>query len=1357
MFIQIFCNQNLDFIEKIALHINSNEVGFWGEIKKEILFNKIKKFCLDNILKIDQFWDILKNHLLITYQYKDIEIKKKVIFTYFEIINQIFKNNLIKNQKKNGDVNSIDEIKIVDEDENNDSKKENNKNDIDDNDNDRITGDINNGKEDLENEKDEKEEERRKNNQNIIDNENGNEKNNGTLNNGGKEGDENMKEYEERNLNNEQDDKKEDNNDNSHFFFQNPKIFLNLLKIFYNNQNNMIEIQELILNKIYNLLQHHGETIQDSWKIIFKILKKSMLYKNKSITSISIKSIEIICSDFLQNIPLNFLIKLINTIIEFIKQTTLINISLKSIELLWSVIDFISKKHNEDNNKIFFMNKKNKRKIENENEEDGKKENDENENEENGKNEDGKKEKKKNENEEEKNEDGKKEKKKNENEEENNEKEKEENNEKGKEEMGKKSKEQGEKEEKLKNKSIWILLFSTFIKVINDPRYQIRNSGIRTFFIALDLHGKMIPTHDWELIISEILFPILIQIKNENNLTKICDENVESQIGKEKSSGKIVRLIIHHSRNTTSKQWAESRVIALKETMRIFKNFASILSKIDNFIGIIQKLIDFVEDTSLDTNMEIAAGGISSFEYLFLLVSQIKSKFKEQGTIIWKQVWVLFERIQISILNYDPKLIPQVFQPFGKIIHSTFSSVSITNYNREDMKRLMRICYRLFDKSQKYKAELHLITNQILDSILNIAPIDNIQVWSGIFNLLISFCLRIKHNSDDDDDYNNNENNNNDNNNNNNNNNNDNDNNNNDDDNNNNNKIQPSPLTTLDNKMNENNHDKKENENNDNGDNKENEDEFELEFKNDNKLTRKKRTKSSNSNNSFSKFNYKTKGFSHESFTDHNFTDYTITDQNFTQSGTESENIEILKREKKKRRKRRKRSKQMNSSSISNLKINIKEFDSYTYKLFNSTEIFDLTKENFYQIKPGKKFSLTKKSIRIIEKLFLHNCPKQIAASFYPKIMKILTFLILNQKKKKEKKVRYFDEIISLLIQTSNNITKHYFNLNNEFLFEESFIQAIFSFDQILFSEKHSNQKFEKYYFEILKTFNKFLIPKLFYLLNKKIELNLEKENKQNDQNDDSSIENEKKSISQRNLEEVEENEVEENEKQKKNNELKPIIENDKNKVKIGNDKNKIQEKVLVNTNNGNNTKSIIENKDQNKENGKENKDILENRNKKVIANENENLQFTIQNNLLNLLKRGILKNETTFFAKISVTCFKILLSIIEKYNENDFSKIFANLLIQTCKQIFDNFSKNTSSQKESLKISQVKFLLRKISHFECNSNVFSEFPLKNDYKGNKSHLLILFSTLSDLVLIEDKNVRMELHKTLKIINSELN
>ena len=105
---------------------------------------------------------------------------------------------------------------------------------------------------------------------------------------------------------------------------------------------------------------------------------------------------------------------------------------------------------------------------------------------------------------------------------------------------------------------LWLSLYSAIAVLCVDQRPSVRKSAGQTLFGTISAHGSSLDHETWRQLFWNILFPIL---DNAERAT----ENPEN--GEKKSSN----FLVHHSRDTSEKQWAETKRLTLQGLTKLFK------------------------------------------------------------------------------------------------------------------------------------------------------------------------------------------------------------------------------------------------------------------------------------------------------------------------------------------------------------------------------------------------------------------------------------------------------------------------------------------------------------------------------------------------------------------------------------------------------------------------------------------------------------------------------------------------------------------------------------------------------------------------------------------------------------------
>ena len=74
------------------------------------------------------------------------------------------------------------------------------------------------------------------------------------------------------------------------------------------------------------------------------------------------------------------------------------------------------------------------------------------------------------------------------------------------------------------------------------------------------------------------------------------------------------KILIHHSRDTAEKQWAETRVLTMNGVARVFNTRRQTLAALDEFPRAWALLLEFIESAALSTSSEVTLAALKSFQ-----------------------------------------------------------------------------------------------------------------------------------------------------------------------------------------------------------------------------------------------------------------------------------------------------------------------------------------------------------------------------------------------------------------------------------------------------------------------------------------------------------------------------------------------------------------------------------------------------------------------------------------------------------------------------------------------------------------------------------------------------------------------
>ena len=173
--------------------------------------------------------------------------------------------------------------------------------------------------------------------------------------------------------------------------------------------------------------------------------------------------------------------------------------------------------------------------------------------------------------------------------------------------------------------TIWMALFARLSEICIDPRPSIRKSACQTLFATITTHGDILEANTWQAIPWQILFPLLHQVRTRSCVA--LDMKIQTptpaamfadSLGGEDDSlnSGCKSLVMHHSRNTAQKQWAETQVLALTGVTKVFTVKRAKLTQISNYNNAWNVLLEFIKTAALSKVFEISLAALKCFQEL---------------------------------------------------------------------------------------------------------------------------------------------------------------------------------------------------------------------------------------------------------------------------------------------------------------------------------------------------------------------------------------------------------------------------------------------------------------------------------------------------------------------------------------------------------------------------------------------------------------------------------------------------------------------------------------------------------------------------------------------------------------------
>ena len=245
---------------------------------------------------------------------------------------------------------------------------------------------------------------------------------------------------------------------------------------------------------------------------------------------------------------------------------------------------------------------------------------------------------------------------------------------------------------------LWMCLYCKLKDLCLDSRPSVRKSSGQTLFSTIAAHGSILEASTWQAVLWQVLFPLLdnVIIQSDNaSSEKVSQSNV---------------IMIHHSRNTAQKQWAETKVLTISGVVRVFNTKRNLLKSMGDYSKAWVLLLEYVEKMALSNTSEVSLAALKALQEMITSSSTIglqaaskinsgeknQAKFSELKDINWTLCWKAWLNIGNQKANFifnTSEIVPHsqmLLTGYLQIFHTLFPHVRNT-FRREDVESLGKV------------------------------------------------------------------------------------------------------------------------------------------------------------------------------------------------------------------------------------------------------------------------------------------------------------------------------------------------------------------------------------------------------------------------------------------------------------------------------------------------------------------------------------------------------------------------------------------------------------------------------------------------------------------------------------------
>ncbi|XP_045456557.1 protein MON2 homolog [Melitaea cinxia] len=192
---------------------------------------------------------------------------------------------------------------------------------------------------------------------------------------------------------------------------------------------------------------------------------------------------------------------------------------------------------------------------------------------------------------------------------------------------------------------LWMCLYVRLSELCTEPRAPVRRAASQTLFSCIGAHGTLLSAPAWRALLA-VLFPMLDQVQKQSNIAS--SEKVDTG----------EHILIHHTRNTAQKQWAETQVLTLSGVSRVFHSRFQLLVTVGDFNRSWTALLDYITDFALHRSHEVSVAALKSFQEVVSAAGRVEVEVPKR---VWPAAWAAWTTIASGLGGPPP--IPEDGKP----------------------------------------------------------------------------------------------------------------------------------------------------------------------------------------------------------------------------------------------------------------------------------------------------------------------------------------------------------------------------------------------------------------------------------------------------------------------------------------------------------------------------------------------------------------------------------------------------------------------------------------------------------------------------------------------------------------------